>query len=378
MSKIFFLPFGIELPKILTNVLGSENNKEKVYVIGNGWGSYYFVKNLNKKKFEPIIIAPNIRVLNTPKLTNLLIDPDAQVEFDNSYGKIIPDMLSDINVKNKKLITKSGSMYNYKYVVMSIGSESNDFGIRGVQENTYKFKTIKDANIIREKLLSGSINSNIFIVGSGVTGIELGSKLGSNYNVKIIEGMGTILPGYNEQTKKNILDWIEQNQKYIQIKLNSMVKSIESDRINIISNNITNQYLFDNKKDLTIWTGGIIFNGFGKTILYKTLNQITPIKPRGLDVTENFSIGKSTGIFCIGDMVGNSGPPTAQNARLQGEWLAGYFNSDFDKKYLESNKFVSESKGKLVHIGSQTYLESKYYSGFLPRFVVYFIELFNK
>ena len=67
MISNLLLPLGIEVPKILSNILGINKQREKVYVVGNGWGSYYFVKNLNKNKFEPIIIAPNQKVLNTPK-----------------------------------------------------------------------------------------------------------------------------------------------------------------------------------------------------------------------------------------------------------------------------------------------------------------------
>jgi hypothetical protein len=80
MSKQLFIPVGVELPKIIGDFFGyKDNKKETVYVVGNGWGSYFFVKNLDKKKFNPVIIAPNTKVLDTPKLTNLIINPNAQV-----------------------------------------------------------------------------------------------------------------------------------------------------------------------------------------------------------------------------------------------------------------------------------------------------------
>lgn len=100
-------------------------------------------------------------------------------------------MVEDIDIVNSSLITKSGSKYPYKRVVFAIGSEPNDFGIPGVKEHTYKFKTIEDADLLRNKILNNRLlNSTIYIVGSGVTGIELGSKLNNNINgMKIIEGM---------------------------------------------------------------------------------------------------------------------------------------------------------------------------------------------
>jgi NADH dehydrogenase FAD-containing subunit len=95
-------------------------------------------------------------------------------------------------------------------------------------------------------------------------------------------------------------------------------------------------------------------------------------------VGDDFSIGKELGIYCIGDMVANKGPPSAQNARIQGEYLARYFNSGFDKNFLETNKFEVKSAGKLVHLLKDTYLESEYYSGFIPWIVNGIIEWVNK
>lgn len=395
MSKIT-LPFGIEVPKFLKNIFDSKSsfektNREKIYVIGNGWGSYFFVKNLDKSKFEPVIIAPNKKVLNTPRLVNLLTEPEpnALVEFENPYGEIIQDMLDDINLNSKELITKSGIKYPYTKIVLSIGSEPNDFGIQGVNTNTYKFKTIEDANLLREKISTMSVNNNIYIVGSGITGIEIASKLGNIFNIKVIEGMGMILPGYNDITKNIILEHLKKTQRYINIDTNTLVKFISDTyiRVNKIKSNELINLNFDNKKDLIIWSGGVRINGYGKkTQLFNKLNNIIQdvkcdetisIKPRGIDVEENFKIKSDLDIYCIGDMVANKGPSSAQNARVQGEWLANYFNSGFDKEFLRTNKYEIKSRGKLVHLIDDIYLESEYYSGFIPKFIDKIIEWIN-
>lgn len=358
--------------------------KEKVYIIGNGWAGYYFAKNLDKNKFVPIIIAPNKKVLNTPKLTNILMD-NLVVEFANPYGEIILDVLEDIDIQNKKLITKSGKIYPYEKskVVLSIGSEPNDFNIPGVSTHTYKFKTISDAMIIRDKLKSlgngiGPNESHLYIVGSGITGIELGSKINKNIKVDIIEGMGEILPGFTSQTKNIIWKHLTQTQPNINIKTNMLVKSIDNQYITVYDK-IPNQMVnlkFNKQSDLIIWTGGIRINGYGtKTKLFNTLNKISPIKtPRGIEVCDDFTLSPGMNIYCLGDMVSNKGPPSAQNAKIQGEYLAQYFNSGYDNKFLQSNKFVPKSKGKLVHLVGNTYLESKYYNGFVPEFINTLIE----
>lgn len=370
-------------PKIYNHInLNRNKNKDKelVYVVGNGWASYYFVKNLDKSQFEPIIIAPNENVLNTPKLINRVIDPSAIVNFSNPYAKKIKDLVKDIDVEKKNLITTSGSKFPYNRVVFAIGSEPNDFGIQGVNKHTYKFKTIQDADLLRNQISNQydqSLNSTIYIIGSGVTGIELGSKLDSSgIRIKIIEGMSEILPGYNDRTKSVIYNYITKLNNHPDIKLSHMIKSIDYKQImmELKDKTIINEH-YSKISDIIIWTGGVRFNGFGKTELFRTLNNITPIKPRGLEVEPNFTLKNNDMIYCLGDMVGNQGPPTAQNAKNQGIWLAGYFNSGFDSNYIKSNPYKTKSKGKLVHLADKVYLESDYYSGFIPNFVGKIIEL---
>lgn len=371
---------GTIIPQKFNEYRQISNNKEKelVYVVGNGWASYYFVKNLDKSKFKPVIIAPNPNVLNTPKLVERVMDPHANVEFPNPYAEKISDLVEDIDVGKSTLITKSGSTYQFKRVVFAIGSEPNDFGIQGVDTHTLKLKTITDADLLRNKISNLSLNSTVYIIGSGVTGIELGSKLNNNiFGIKIIEGMGEILPGFNGKTKSVIFDYLTRTNGQLEIKLSNMVKLINQNQITIsLGDKSTINENYRKVQDLIIWTGGVRFNGFGRTKLFESLNKITPIKPRGLDVEPDFSLKTNNMIYCLGDMVGNAGPPTAQNAKNQGIWLAGYFNSGFDADYLKSNPYKVKSNGKIVHLKDKVYLESEYYSGFVSNLVAKIGELF--
>lgn len=370
-----------------------DNSREKVYVIGNGWASYFFVKNLNKRMYEPIIIAPNTKVLNTPRLTELITDPNAKVEFSNPYAKIIQDKLEDIDIKNKILITETGKTFAYTNVILAIGSEPNDFGIEGVDEYTHKFKTIEDANNLRNLINTKfSTDTLVYIVGSGITGIELATKFHSiSVPVKLIEGLDNILLGYNDETKSNIVSKISEKYKKVKLILNTKVTKISERFIHCNDPThpngqykfLSGEYVWNQNKSkkfieyMTIWTGGVRFCGYGKTNLFKTLNNITLIKSRGLDVQKNFSIGeKNLGIYCIGDMVANMGPSSAQNAKNQGIWLAKYFNNDMRVEKIDP--YEIKSKGKLVHLESDLYLETKYYSGFVPNFFGIIFDLLSK
>jgi NADH dehydrogenase FAD-containing subunit len=363
-------------------------SREKVYIIGNGWSSYYFCKNLDKTKYEPIIIAPNKKVLNTTKLVKYVFDTSTDVEFENPYAEIIDDFLINIDFENKCLILMDKSIPYDKNIVLAIGSEVNYYGVEGAKEHSFPLKTLSDAknlNYVLNNNLNNPINT-INVIGSGPTGIELCSlldkynsrfKTSQFFNIKLIEGMDNILPGFSDKTKLDINQYFSKNSS-LSIFKNYLVNEI-------LPKHILTADKYDFKSDLTIWTGGVKFNGFGRTLLFDTLNNLlddkNKITPRGISVNDNFAIDSdklnkstNTNIHCLGDMVANKGPPTAQNAKHQAQWLANYFNNNMNINKVEPYK--TKSYGKVLHLKDKLYIESDYYTGFMPQWMDTMIEFF--
>lgn len=358
-SCIMLPPFMYYIKK---NMIQSNNinEKENLIIVGNGFGSLYLQKYLDNNKFDKKIIAENDKVLYTPKLVKSIYKEES--EKINPNNKIIKDIIEEIKF-NDKIINGNENKYNYDKVIFCIGSETNDFGINGVKEYAFKFKTEEDKNKLKEKLADENIKK-ISIIGSGAVGIELSSLLKSKgYEVTIIEGMKEILPGFNNKTKEEIEKYLCENN--IRLIKENFVKSINEKTI--ITDKQTIEY------DLVIWSGGIKFNGYETTNLYKNLNEKANITLRGIHVKDNFSIDNNNSVFCIGDMVANMGPPTAQNTKNQAKWLSQYLNND--KKDIE---YEIKDKGKVLHLNDKMYLESEYYNGYIIKPMNYFIDFFIK
>ncbi len=333
-------------------------NRKVIHVVGNGWASYYFSKNIDKTQYKILTISPNKKVLDTPKLTKLIANQNINYEFNNPYTKYHIGKVINFDKDKKELYTDNNYNFKYENVVFAIGSEPNNFNIDGVENNALYFKQINDVYKLRNKI--NDVNK-IFIVGTGPTGIELSSILKKKYNkdVYLIEGMSTILPGFNDITKQNIQRYLKDSNIYL--NTNNLVKKVTKTDI-YTGNNVYNY-------DLMIWTGGIRFNGYNKTSLFSSLNKIKMITPRGIETNNDFSIGNEKNIYCIGDMVSNKGPPTAQNAKQHGIWLANYFNNN--KQITCEYKY--EEQGKLIHLSDKTYLESEYYNDYIPIILSVFI-----
>lgn len=366
------------------NLNGSNTkNREQVYIIGNGWASFYFCKYLDKTKYEPIIIAPNKKVLNTPKLIKYVFDQSTNVEFENTYAEIIDASLLDIDFENKQLILSNDEKISFdKNLVLAIGSEVNYYGVNGAKEYSFPLKTLSDAKNLNYVLNNKTINC-INIIGSGPTGIELCSLFDKNYSkiktnpfvsIRLFEAMDNILLGFSDKTKFDINKYFLENTS-VNIYKGCAINEITPSFITTKQNNF--------KSELTIWTGGVKFNGFGRTLLFDTLNNLldekNKISSRGINVNDNFAISsdkliKLTNIYCLGDMVANKGPPTAQNAKHQAQWLAKYFNNNMNINKIAP--YQIKSNGKVLHLKDKLYIESDYYTGFMPQWMDTMIEFF--
>lgn len=231
---------------------------------------------------------------------------------------------------------------------------------------------------MRHVLINNKIN-DICVIGSGPTGVELCSTLNIKYNslknsqftqINLVEAMNNILSSFSEKTKDMIKQHLSKSNN-IQIFLDTPVLKITQNHI------MTNKYSI--KSDLTIWTGGVKFNGYRQTSLYYTLDKLlsenNKITPRGINVNDNFTINL-TNIYCLGDMVANKGPPTAQNAKLQAKWLANYFNKQMDKSLSPFVIPNANKTTKLLHLRDKIYIESPIYNGFMPEWMNIMIDHF--
>ncbi len=365
-------PLGIGMLNFFQNNKLPQQKLQPVHVIGNGWASYHFVKSLDKSKYYPIIIAPNKMVLNTPKL----IDSINKESTDLYFGHIesvyqICDVVKDIDLKTNTILTEKNSSIKFDYVVVAIGSEVNNFGIKGIDQYACKIKNPENIQELQKKLVLldniEKTNKDIVIMGAGPIGIELAFKLKNlGHHIQLIEGSNEILPGFSNETIQEV------NTKLSESKIN-LIKS--NPVISVEPNGIKTKSQFV-PFDIAVWTGGVRFNGYQKTHLYRSLNSIGKVTPRGIEVQNDFSIEKYPNVFCIGDIVANRGPPTAQNASNQAKWLAQYFSNSFDKTKI--NPYKISELGKILHINGQLYLESKYYTGYLPNFLEPIIDFMHK
>jgi NADH dehydrogenase len=215
----------------------SENQKERVVILGSGWGGYTLSRRLSPKNYSPLIISPRSYFVFTPLLTDAasgsldfsnivepVRDPRSKVDFIQAAARAIdlkkktilceatvvksgvtesprtedreteegPETTSKKPMQNQRL-WEQGETFEVPYdkLIIAVGAVSRTFGTPGVRENAMFFKDIGDAKRVKRRVrecfelavlptTTTDMQKHLLhfaIVGAGPTGIELAASL---------------------------------------------------------------------------------------------------------------------------------------------------------------------------------------------------------
>lgn len=258
--------------------------------------------------------------------------------------EVIEDKINAIDREAQIVNSVSGSRYQYDYLVLALGSETNYFNIPGLKEFSYGMKSITEAlrlkQHVAETLLTCKIDftnkveqicdANFVVIGAGATGVEMAGqlivyarKMAADYgidpslvSVELIEGAGKILPAL----PKKFTDRIEHHLRGLGVNI-FLNRSIEREECEEV-------YLKDMqmKARTVIWTAGVRANA-----LYEALGF--PIDKRGkVTVDEHLRMKDYTKIFIAGDGAATTYSGWAQTAFYDGRYVAEIIAATINKR----------------------------------------------
>ena len=231
----------------------------------------------------------------------------------------------------------------YDTLVISVGSNSNDFGTPGVAEHALKLESQADAQRFHKRMVNACIRANaqatplrpeqlhVAIIGAGATGVELAAELhrttrevvaygldrldpDKDIQVSVIEAADRVLPALPPKLSKATEDLLRKLG--VQVHTGAKVTAVQADGVRLADGQLL-------PAELVVWAAGVKAPDFLKDLAGLETNRINQ-----LVVRPTLQTSRDDNVFAMGDCAacawtGHTGnvPPRAQAAHQQASHL---------------------------------------------------------
>jgi NADH dehydrogenase len=368
--------------------------KTQIVVVGGGAGGLQLAARLGarygRERFDIILLERNRTHIWKPLLHEVAAGSlDANLD-EVGYGahahrwgyRYFQGALKGIDRESRQvivapLVDEDGTQLmgehriRYDYLVLAIGSVSNDFGIEGVKEHCLSLETRRDADSFRQRLLNQclrcsrrlSVNPDadefvrISIVGGGATGVELAAELynaaaalrfyglevfdDKRLKVSLLEAGPRILPALPEKLAEAA--HAELEALGVEVAIGAQVARVTESAIETRDGKAF-------PADLKVWAAGVKAPDFMREIAGLETNRANQ-----LIVRDTLQTTRDDRIFAIGDCASYTPPgserpvpPRAQSAHQMAGTAFQNIRALIEQRPLRSFKY--EDKGSLISL----------------------------
>lgn len=258
----------------------------------------------------------------------------------------------------------------YDYLVLAVGSNTNDFNTQGAAEHCLFLDTREQAERFHRMLLNqymkaqasteGQISEkiNVAIIGAGATGVELAAELhhaarllqayGLNrirpedLHINLVEASGRVLPALPERISEPVTDTLKKLG--VHLHTGSPVKAVSAEGLLLANGEQI-------AASLKVWAAGIRAPSFLAHLGLET-NRINQVM-----VHTTLQTTADERIFAFGDCAacptgeeGKTVPPRAQAAHQQATLLARNIKRLLEGKPLQ--EYVYRDYGSLISLST--------------------------
>lgn len=323
-------------------------------VIGGGFGGISAIQALRHRHPEipVVLVEPRERFVFQPLLYELLsgelqpweVAPDFRGLTASLGVSWLQDSVIGINIDTRTLTLASGGTLSWGQLLVTAGSERNDFGTPGVQQHALSFRDDGDVQVLRQRIAllrqQRSKDAALVIVGAGATGVELACKLADLLDgaaaLHLIEMGPTILPNSSAFNRERATVALER--RHVSVHLGTAVTAVHPDRV------VLGQAPAISHQGL-IWTAGSRPVSIPMTP--------SPAQDRGrLRIGPTLNLEGDRDVFAIGDIShapDQGWPATAQVAMQQGAAVADAMASQ--RRGESPQPFQFTDRGEMLSLG---------------------------
>ena len=345
-------------------------SRPKVVILGAGFGGLTAARALDRIADVTLVDRHNFQtflpLLYQVSTAGLAADHVAYpIRGALRKTKVKFRMGSPISVdhKNKSVKLDSSEVLDFDYLIVALGSATNDFGIKGVAENALGMKTVNEALAIRSEIMrrfedlcrfEDNTKFSIAVVGGGPTGVEMAGAIAElkrgplssdmadaakNIDVYLVEAGPRVLPALSPKLSERTKSDLEKLG--VKVLTGAVVKEVKPRQIQFADETSI-------PSEVTVWAAGVK----GEPAIAK-LN--IPQENGRVAVDPTMQVTNYPYVFAIGDAAGAKGsdgrflPMVAPVAMQQARFVAKQIARLTSQKPLEKFKYID--KGSMATIG---------------------------
>ncbi|MBY7143821.1 NAD(P)/FAD-dependent oxidoreductase [Virgibacillus sp. NKC19-3] len=352
-------------------------SKPKIVVLGAGYAGLTTTKRLMQKlhpeEAEIILVNKHNYHYESTWLHEVAagtINPNqARVMISDIVNpnrvRLIYDSVVEVKKEEQRVVLENNEI-TYDYLVFALGFESNDFGIKGMDEHAFAIEDIDSSRLISEHMEyqfakykmdenADDDSLHIMVGGAGFTGIELLGELvekvpelckkfdidRSKVRIISVEAAPSILPMFD----KDLVDYARKSleDRGVEFRIGTPISECTPEG-----------FIVGDDKELikagtVVWTGGVK----GSSVLEKSGFELTKGK---VNVDADLRLPGEENIFVLGDCswvwdkeADRPYGPTAQLATQEADVAANNVKALLTNRPLEN--FVFKSKGTVASLG---------------------------
>jgi NADH:ubiquinone reductase (H+-translocating) len=350
--------------------------RPRVVVVGAGFGGVNAAQNLSNLDADILMVDRRNYHLFQPLLYQVATAGVApsdiaypvraifrrQKNFDFLLAQV-----NGVDLEQRKLLTSRGAV-DYDYLILSIGGETNFFGLDSVQENGFDLKDIDDAENIRNHVLLMFEKARheedeeicralrtFVIVGGGPTGVETAGSISElirlvlvkdfpdldvgEVRVILLEMTEELLPGFPPDLSEKAVNTLRR--KRVEVRLKETVTGYDGESISLKSGDSI-------LANTLIWAAGVRAEKLVDSM------EVQKGKQERVVVEETLQVPGHPEVYVIGDAAfmehdGQPLPMVAPVAIQQAKTAAKNIRNTLEGRPLE--KFVYKDPGSLATIG---------------------------
>jgi NADH dehydrogenase len=379
--------------------------KRRVLILGGGFGGTYAAQRLDRtlatrSDVDVVLVSRDNYLLFTPMLHEVAAGDLYPGDIVNPLRKMLRRVrfmdaeVVDIDLRNRRVRCEAGPLrrtreLSYDYLLVALGSETNYFGMSGVEAHAATMKTLGDAALLRNRMVAvleeaatetdATLRRRLMtfvVAGGGFAGVETVGAMNdflhetiryypelepSMLRVVLVHPGGVVLPELSERLGRYAQQKLEQ--RGVEVRLETRVTGYENFGVDLSPGEAI-------EANTIVWTAGATPAAAIASL------PVERVKGR-LKVNEFLELAGHEGVvWAVGDCAaipdakGELQPPTAQHGMREAVSAAKNIEAAVNGTASEAFRFTTI--GQLASIGRRTgvaQILGMQFSGFLAWFL---------